>query len=281
MPSLTLDIAGNKAVASLGRRIAKLDDFVHDYAGDFSDVGAVVKVPVLSCEAGLFNAGSNNYEQSTGTTEASIQVSAQYVAGFTVTPKQMSDGLGAFNGLFAQFGDTAGRAVAKAVENAVVSQVLSSTATPVSLTATKAGFTGLFKTCYDKDLDPSNTVLVLNPETYAKMLEVVGADIVNLERVIELGYVDNFLGFARVMCSYYVDSNLKGFLAERGAIGIVGRRIPALDTYPIYNEYIDADTGVPLTMLGHQRLADGAWFVSVTGLFGTEIVDANHIVPLT
>jgi hypothetical protein len=112
------------------------------------------------------------------------------------------------------------------------------------------------------------------------MIEVVGADIVNLEKVIEEGYVDNFLGFARVMCSFYVNSNLKGFLAERGAIGIVGRRIPALDNYPIYNEYIDADTGIPLTMLGHQKLATGRWFISVTGLFGTEIVDAKHIVPL-
>ena len=207
--SVKLDIAGNRAVASLGRRIAKLDDFVHDYAGSYTDVGAVVKVPVLSCEAGLFNEENNNYEQSTGTTEASIPVSSHFVAGFTVTPIQLTEGLDAFNGLFNQFGDTAGRAIAKSVENTVISQVLSSTNTPVALTATLAGFTNLYKTCYDKDLDPGNTVLVLNPENFSKLIEVLGEKVVNLEKVVEEGYIENFLGFARIVCSYYVDSHIK------------------------------------------------------------------------
>lgn len=280
MASIKLDIAGNRAVASLGKRIAKLDSFVHDYAGAYDEVGAVVKMPVLSCEAGVFDEISNNYEQGTGTDTASITLSSQYVAGFYVTPQQWTEGLGAFNGMFNQMGDQAGRAIARAIENAVVGQVLSSTNEPATLTATKAGFAGLFKLAYDSDLDPSDTVLVLNPETYGKLIETVNMDVVGLQKAVETGYVENLLGFKRVVCSDAVNAGLKGFLAEYGAVGIAGRRIPLLDNYPIYQEYIDEETGVPLTLLGHQRLSDGRWYITATGLFGTNIVDAKHIKPL-
>lgn len=279
MSTPNLDIAGNKAVACLGRRIAKLNEFCHDYVGDYAEVGSVVKIPVLSCAAGTFDATSNNYEQSSTIDEASINLSCQYVAGFNVTPKQMSDGLGAYAGLMANMGEQAGKAIARSVEDAVVGQVLSC-ATTKTLTQTKAGFAALYKECYDADIDPSNAVLVLNPTAYSKLLEVVGADIVNLQKVIEEGYVDNFLGFKRVLCSASVESNLVGFIAEYGAIGIAGRRIPLLEGYPVYNEYTDGDTGLPITLVGFQKFATGAYYITATALFGTNIVDADHIITL-
>ena len=278
-PSLT--IAGNKVVASIGRQVAKLDAFAHDYAPDYTTVGAVVTMPVLSATAGLFDKDSNNYEQSSTITDAKITLSAQYVAGFNVSPKQMSDGLGAYAGLMNQLGENAGRAIARAVEDAVIGQVLSSNVGATeTLTQTKAGFAGLYKVCFNHDLAPENCILVLNPAAYSKLLEVLGADVVNLEKVIETGKIDNFLGFKRVLCSASVNSNLAGFIAEYGAIGMAGRKIPLLEGYPYYEEFIDGDTGIPATLVGFQKWATGDYFVTATTLFGTNIVDADAIVGL-
>ena len=278
-PSLT--IAGNKVVASLGRQVAKLDAFAHDYAPDYTTVGAVVTMPVLSATAGLFDKDNNNYEQSSTITDAKITLSAQYVAGFNVSPKQMSDGLGAYAGLMNQLGENAGRAIARAVEDAVIGQVLSTNVGATeTLTQTKAGFTGLYKACFDHDLAPENCILVLNPTAYSKLLEVLGADVVNLEKVIETGKIDNFLGFKRVLCSASVNSNLAGFIAEYGAIGMAGRKIPLLEGYPYYEEFIDGDTGIPATLVGFQKWATGDYFVTATTLFGTNIVDKDAIIGL-
>lgn len=278
--SIKLDIAGNKVVASIGKGIAKISEFAHDYAGDYAAVGATVNMPILACSADVFDKQTNNYAQTTTTTEASIALSSQYVAGFEVTPQQMSDGLGAFDGLFVSMGEQAGRSIARSVEAAVVGQVISSESA-VSLSATKAGFSGLYKICYDKDLTPENTILVLNPENYSKLIEVLGADITNLQEVIKYGFVDNFLGFRRIVCSSAVDSGLKGFLAEYGAIGVAGRRIPLLEGYPEYAEYIDSETGIPATLVGFQDYKTGSMHITATALFGTSIVDPTHVVPLS
>ena len=282
MSDVSLQIAGNKAVSSLGRHIAKLDEFAHDYANSSVDVGAVVKMPVLSSSAALFDASTNNYENGGSATEAAITVSAQYLAGFGVTPQQWSDGLGAFNGLFEQMGENAGRAVARSVEDAVVGQVKAgSTTKAASIAQTKTGFTSLYKECIENNLDPENCILVLNPTAYSKMLDTINGTIVNMQSAIETGYIDNFLGFKRVLCSKSVDAGYIGFIAEYGAIGIVGRKIPLLDNYPIYGEFVDANTGIPMTLLGHQRLSDGKWFINATALFGTNIVDPDGLVLLS
>lgn len=279
MSTPNLEIAGNRVVASMGRQIAKLDAFAHDYAPDYTTVGAVVTMPVLSATAGLFDKDSNNYAQSSTITEAKITLSSQYVAGFNVTPKQMSDGLGAYAGLMNQLGENAGRAIARAVETAVVGQVLSAASTQ-TLTQTKAGFAALYKECFDHNLNPADCVLVLNPTAYSKLLEVVGADIVNLEKVIETGKIDNFLGFKRILCSGAVSEGLVGFVAEYGAIGVAGRRIPLLEGYPFYAEFVDADTGVPATLVGFQKWDTGDYFVTATVLFGTDIVRPEGIITL-
>lgn len=280
MATPTIEIAGNSVVFSLGREIAKLNEFAHDFAPDYSAVGGVVKMPILSAQAGIFDATTNNYEQSSTVDTASITLSAQYVAGFEVSPKQMSDGLGAYAGLFTQMGEDAGRAIARSVEDAVVGQVLSSLNTPATLALTKVGFAGLYKTAMDGNLAPSNCVLVLNPTAYSKLIEVLGMDVVHLESAVETGKIDNFLGFKRIICSASVDSNLLGFIAEHGAIGIAGRKVPLLEGYPVYQEFIDKDTGIPATLVGFLKYATGQYYITATALFGTAITRAAGIIPL-
>jgi hypothetical protein len=266
----------------MGRQIAKLDAFAHNYAGDYAEAGAKVAMPVIAATAGIFNKDTNNYEQSSTVGTAEISLNKHLVAGFNVSPKQMSDGLGAYAGLMEQFGDNAGRALARAVEDAVVGLVEPSEdpTDDVELPLTKAGFCGLYADCFAANLNPADCVVVLNPTAYAKMLEVVGADIVNLEKVIETGKVDNFLGFRRILCSASVDSGLLGFIAEYGAIGVAGRRIPLLEGYPLYEEFIDSDTGIPATLIGFQKWATGDYYVTATALFGADIVRAAGVVRL-
>lgn len=280
MATPNLEIAGNSAVFSLGREIAKINEFAHDFAPDYNAVGGVVKMPVLAAEAGIFDKTSNNYEQNSTISTASITLDKQYVAGFEVTPQQMSDGLGAYASLFQNLGEDAGRAIARSVESAVVGQVKANTATPAQLTANKAGFAGLYKTAMEANIAPSNSVLVLNPTVYSKLIEVLGMDVVHLEAAVETGKIDNFLGFRRILCSAGVDSGIEGFIAERGAIGVAGRKVPLLEGYPMYQEFIDKDTGIPATLVGFLKYATGSYYITATALFGTAITRAAGIVPL-
>lgn len=280
MATPNLEIAGNSVVYSLGREIAKITDFAHDFAPDYNAVGGVVKMPIISATAGVFNAANNNYEQNSTIDTASITLNKQYVSGFEVTPQQMSDGLGAYAGLFTQLGEDAGRAIARSVEAAVVGLVTNATATTATLPLTKAGFAGLYKTTMEKNLAPANSVLVLNPTAYSKLIEVLGMDVVHLEKAIETGKIDNFLGFKSILCSASVDSNLLGFIAEHGAIGVAGRKVPLLEGYPMYQEFIDKDTGIPATLIGFLKYATGSYYITATALFGTAVTRAAGIVPL-
>ena len=282
MATPSLEIAGNSVVYSLGRELAKIDEFAHDFAPDYNAVGGVVKMPIISAQAGVFDATNNNYEQSSTIGTASITLNKQYVAGFEVTPQQMSDGLGAYAGLFNQLGADAGRAIARSVEAAVVGLVEDdNVATPATLALTKAGFAGLYKTAMDGELAPSNSVLVLNPTAYSKLIEVLGMDVVHLENAVETGKIDNFLGFKRILCSASVDSDILGFIAERGAIGVAGRKVPLLEGYPMYQEFIDKDTGIPATLIGFLKYATGAYYITATALFGAAITNKDAIIPLT
>ena len=280
MATPNLEIAGNSVVYSLGREIAKITDFAHDFAPDYNAVGGVVKMPIISATAGVFNAANNNYEQNSTIDTASITLNKQYVSGFEVTPQQMSDGLGAYAGLFTQLGEDAGRAIARSVEAAVVGLVTNATATTATLPLTKAGFAGLYKTTMEKNLAPANSVLVLNPTAYSKLIEVLGMDVVHLEKAIETGKIDNFLGFKSILCSASVDSNILGFIAEHGAIGVAGRKVPLLEGYPMYQEFIDKDTGIPATLIGFLKYATGSYYITATALFGTAVTRAAGIVPL-
>ena len=280
MATPNLEIAGNSVVYSLGREIAKITDFAHDFAPDYNAVGGVVKMPIISATAGVFNAANNNYEQNSTIDTASITLNKQYVSGFEVTPQQMSDGLGAYASLFTQLGEDAGRAIARSVEAAVVGLVTNATATTATLPLTKAGFAGLYKTTMEKNLAPANSVLVLNPTAYSKLIEVLGMDVVHLEKAIETGKIDNFLGFKSILCSASVDSNLLGFIAEHGAIGVAGRKVPLLEGYPMYQEFIDKDTGIPATLIGFLKYATGSYYITATALFGTAVTRAAGIVPL-
>ena len=280
MATPNLEIAGNSVVYSLGREIAKITDFAHDFAPDYNAVGGVVKMPIISATAGVFNAANNNYEQNSTIDTASITLNKQYVSGFEVTPQQMSDGLGAYASLFTQLGEDAGRAIARSVEAAVVGLVTNATATTATLPLTKAGFAGLYKTTMEKNLAPANSVLVLNPTAYSKLIEVLGMDVVHLEKAIETGKIENFLGFKSILCSASVDSNILGFIAEHGAIGVAGRKVPLLEGYPMYQEFIDKDTGIPATLIGFLKYATGSYYITATALFGTAITRAAGIVPL-
>ena len=278
----TLEIAGNKLVFSAGAKLAKLNVFAHDYANSPAEAGAIIDVPVVATEAGIFNEESNNYGGQAGTVEtAKINVDKHLVAGFTVTTKQLSDGLGAWNDTFARLGEASGKAIAKKVEAEVVGLVTSALDNTSPAPATKTQFIDLWKVCAEKDLDPSDCVLVLNPATYAKMLDAVHGTVDNMQGAIETGVIDNFLGFKRVMSSNGVEASVQGFIAGSNGIGIANRNIDIdAEAYSSVQQFQDADTGIAATLLVYTDPANGKKHISCTTLFGTGIINKKEIVPL-
>lgn len=279
----SLEIAGNALVSAAGRKLAPIAAFAHDYSNTPEDVGAIVDVPVIGTEAGEFNESSNNYGSQTGNfAVAKINVDKHILAGFTVKPSQIENGLGAFNDLFTRLGSDAGRAVAKKVESDVFS-LLSSTTIELSAATptTKAGFIGLYEKTADMDLDSEDCVLVLNPATYAKCLEVINGDISNLEKAIQTGYIDNFLGFKRIVSTKSLPTGVNGAIIGPSGIGIAARNIDLdASAYKSLQTFQDVDSGVPITLLTYTDPATGNVKISATAIWGQNIIVPEQITLL-
>lgn len=277
-----LEIAGNKIVSASGRKLAKISDFAHDYSNTPTESGAIVDVPIISTEAKDFNEISANYGNVDGTYGvAKINVDDHLVAGFQVSQKQLSDGLGAFKDLFTRMGEDAGRAIAKKVEADVFGLLTATSSEFSAATPTnKAGFLTLWEELPNNDLDAEDCVLVLNPTLYSKALDVC-SDIANLERVIEQGYIDNFLGFKRVICTKALPTGVNGAILGPNAIGLANRTLDFDgEAYTALQTYTDDASGLSITLLVFTDPNTGKKKVSATALFGKGIIRKEEIILL-
>lgn len=281
LQNLGLTTAANEACISLGAGLAKIMPFAHSLNAEAARRGEIVKVPVYATEAAEFNEQTNNYAQLSNVVGVDVPLSSHPVAGFEATDVQLTQSDVNF------FGD-GGRAAALAISRkmnkdffGMVNGTDASLTLSATLTATKQGFADLYAVAVNNDIEPSNAVLVLGAADYAKLLGTVGDAAVVGTDALAKGMFKGFVGFDYVVATPYLAEGIKGFIAEKGAMGFGGRGIEVDESaYKQSGTVADEQTGAPITILLFTKPETGCSHVTATGLYGCKIIDPKHIVKL-
>lgn len=279
LTNLGLTTAANEACISLGAGLAKIMPFAHTLNAEAARRGEIVKVPVYATEAAEFDGVSNNYAQLSNVVGVDVPLSSHPVAGFEATDVQLTQSDVNF------FGD-GGRAAALAISRKMNKDFFgmvdaASTNLSATLTATKQGFADLYAVAVNNDIEPSNAVLVLGAADYAKLLGTVGDAAVVGTDALAKGMFKGFVGFDYVIATPYLAEGVKGFIAEKGALGFGGRGIEVDESaYKQSGTVADEHTGAPITLLMFTKPETGYSHVTATGLYGCKIIDPKHIVRL-
>lgn len=276
------DTISNFALQSLHEEIAPIMDFSHSFRELEDRVGAAVVVPNFTLSAAAeFNAESNNYFSGTkDVVGETINVDSHLVKSCMYTDRDVVEtdvqfardyGIG--------IGDCIGRAIYNKVIGLLNDVNVTKTAT-LSGTA-KANFADLFATTYEQGLDIRQTVLMLTPTYFAKLLGTLDANVYGGEEAIRGGRIPGLYKFKAVVCAPGLAPEWKGCLADINSIGCAARYLaPMADAYVNTWQTSDEGSGMPIGFREGCDLATGYRYIAGEVLFGAKIIRPTGIVSL-
>ena len=223
---LQQDTISNFALQNLHAKIAPIIDFSHSFRELEDRVGAAVVVPSFTLtDAAEFNASTNNYFSGTkDVVGETINLDSHLVKSCMYTDRDVVE----TDVQFARdYGIGIGDCIGRAIYNKVIGLLND---TNVTATATlggtaKVNFADLFATVYEKNLDIDQTVLMLTPEMFAKLLGTLDANVYGGDEAIRGGRIPGLYGFKAVVCTPGLASQWKGCLADVNSIGCAARYI--------------------------------------------------------
>lgn len=270
------------ALQSLHAKIAPIMDFSHSFRELEDRVGAAVVVPNFSLSAAAeFNAETNNYfsgqKEVVGET---INVDSHLVKSCMYTDRDVVE-------TDVQFARDYGIGIGDCLGRAIYTKVIGLlTDANVTLSATLAGtakvnFADLFNTVYANNLDIDQTVLMLTPEYFAKLLGTLDANIYGGDEAIRGGRIPGLYGFKAVVCTPGLSSTWKGCLADINSIGCAARYLaPMAGAYVSTWQASDPGSGMPIGFREGCDLATGYRYIAGEVLFGAKIIRPTGLVSL-
>ena len=270
------------ALQSLHEEIAPIMDFSHSFRELEDRVGAAVVVPNFTLSAAAeFNAESNNYFSGTkDVVGETINVDSHLVKSCMYTDRDVVEtdvqfardyGIG--------IGDCLGRAIYNKVIGLLNDANVTKTAT-LSGTA-KANFADLFATAYEKGLDVRQTVLMLTPVYFGKLLGALDANIYGGPEAIRGGRIPGLYKFKSVVCAPGLPSDWKGALVDINSIGCAARYLaPMAGAYVNTWQTSDPESGMPIGFREGCDLATGYRYIAGEVLFGAKIIRPAGLVSL-
>lgn len=270
------------ALQALHAKLNPVVDFAHNFRELEDRKGAAVVVPVYDLtDAADFDAKNNNYFSGVNEIEgATVTLDKHMVKSLMVTDRDIAETEIQFNkdGGTA-IGDCLGRALYKYVVDMINDTNVTQSET-VTLTS-KTAFADLFKTTYDKNMDISETVLMLTPENFAKLLGYLDANVYGGADAIQGGRIPGLYGFKAVVCAPNMAAGLKGALVDRNSIGIAARYLePMAGAYVGAWKASDPVSGLPIGFREGCDLASGQRYLAGEFVAGAKIVRADGICLL-
>lgn len=279
---LQLKVAAEASIIAGKAGFAKLNVFAHDYQELDGRKGEAIAIPVIDLSApGEFDADSNNYCGGENEVDGiTLNLDKHFVKSVMITDRQLA--ATDFNWL---------KDIATAETDALVREVnkyvfglINATNCPLSAeldTTTKAGIASLYATAEDNDIDPGQTVLVLDPKNFANVLANIGdSQIYGGTEAIRLGVVPGLYGFKAVVCSPYLPDGLNGALVAKDAIGIASRWLePMAGAYPDAWKAFDGDSAV-IGFRHFQNLCSGRRYLAAECLVGAKVLQPKQVVRL-
>jgi len=132
---------------------------------------------------------------------------------------------------------------------------------------TKTNIAKLRKQCLGR---PDETVLILDPDTYAETIALYDYMVYGDRDPIKDGYIDRLYGFRGVLECRDMPDGVKGALVPKNAFAWATRsiRVVVPEQYAEYGVVTDPETSMSLTVMKHGALATGAGYLNVGCIFG-------------
>lgn len=311
----------NQTILVARSPIARLADFTTDFSADAAQPGSTLLVQFFDDgTAGEFrrdkqgDTPSNNYgDADAHSSFIEVKFAHHPKKTFEFTP---DDYINIGSNRWQQAGDAMGRSVSRALLETAVKKI-NPTNIPVSgidKKVTEEGtFTGtglsfgawnekvaavsqkftkeyvaeeLTAACADADIDPADTVLLLNGKEYGQLLATLTAHDYGSPEPIQAGRIPGLYGFRSVVkidsLTNVCGNGLRAALVPVNALGIAGRTIPVLNPklYEDVGTVTDDKSGLVI-----QFRRGGDWRtdtsdITAEALFGSKLLQPTKIVRI-
>jgi hypothetical protein len=270
---LVLKAASESALQAIYPELVKLQDFAHNYRELEDRPGASIVVPVYDLSAAAdFVAGTNQYDSGVNEVNgATLTLDKHLVKSVAITDRDLAE-----TGI--QWAKDAGIAVAKTLGRALNSYVfgmMNGTNLPLSASinlGTKAGIANLYKVAADNGLDVGDSIVVLNPTEFAKVLAQFDYMAYGGPEAVRFGYIPGAFGFVSMVCSTNLPEGVDGVIINRNTVGIASRYLaPMAGAYPNAWKAVDPDSSFTIGFREFTDLGSGMRYIAGEALVGAKI----------
>lgn len=177
-----------------------------------------------------------------------------------------------------QWAKDAGVAIAKTLGrslNAYVFGMMNDVNIPLSASinlGTKAGVANLYEIAADNGLDVGDTVCVLNPTQFAKVLSQFDYMAYGGPEAVRYGYVPGAFGLVSIVCSTNLPDGVDGVLINRNTVGVASRYLqPMAGAYVNTWKAVDPDSSFTIGFREFCDLPTGKRYIAGEALVGAKI----------
>lgn len=270
---LKLKVMSESALQAIYPELVKLQDFAHTYSELEERPGTAIVIPTYDLSsAGDFVEGTNDYGSGVNEISASsVLLNKHLVKSISITDRDIADtGVQFVKDGAAAIATTIGRSLNKYVMNQ-----FNETNIPLSAEinlGTKAGATNLYAVGADNGLDVADSVVVLSPTQFAKLLQHVDFMQYGGTEAIRYGYVPGFAGYKSVVASTELPDGVDGVIVNRNSVGIASRYLaPLAGAYPQTWKATDPNSGFTLGFRLFADLKTGRRYLAGEALVGSSI----------
>jgi hypothetical protein len=303
LTSPELVYAATEAILKAQRAIGKVTKFSTDFTADAVQPGSTMMIQFFDDgEAGTFDATNNNYGHADGSTRF-IPVPFEYhlKKSFAFTPQDFLE----VNGT--RFWENSGTAIGRSIEMGIfktVSELISEANVKISGTDEGTGLSfgtwnkleveGAFSketvatlcriACDDAEINPSESVLMLDSRRYGEVLATLDANAYGGTEAIRNGMIEGLFGFDCVMENDRLlkDEGTIGAIVPRNALGVAGRIIPIVNTH-LYTEtgtVTDENSGLTIQFRKAGDANTDRAVLTGEALFGAKLLQPTKIVRI-
>lgn len=294
LTNLVLDIAAEKSVRQARTKLAPIGKFACTFAAAEGEVGDTIKVPVFSRTAAAeFAAGTNDYTSATlkGVDGVSITLDKHPWNPKRLLPDDVME-TDAGRDWVQQTGICAVESVAKYMAEQVLIGAMK-TAGVGTLTITGADtikkIANMRKAAIAAGINPAEATLLLPATLYTDLLAELPFNVVGAQTALIDGYVDRFLGFARIAeiqdeISYLNDSSKKvtldAFIAANDAVAVATRlpRVLNPEKFEVSTLTVPEVGPWSFQLRSTGSAAIDAKYLGAEVIFGSKVLQASKVL---
>lgn len=279
-----LNVASESAVMGIQKHVPKIDLFAKSFSGRANQPYNGVAIPLFSNVSGVttYNPTSldDKYCPGEALEGAVIQLDKLTVKPYALTDYEVGS---AGNDYLADGARAMAEQISLEIANTIFGQTLSSTSITLSATTptTKAGFAGLLSAAANNGINPYDSVIALNANTFSTLLGTLDSYVYGGPEAVRDGVVPGLYGFRGVVLAPTMPAGVNGFIIPWESIGIVNRyNKPAIDGYEATFSAVDPKTGFTIGYRIFEKKCAGTMVMAADCLWGVKLIQPSKIVKL-